>query len=98
VGYCDPSTPGGQLLTCGQGDDFLFEAVDIQTKIRATVRQYDLSGHADREELLAYARSVSPRKIVLHHGDPESRAWFFEQLKKCNLPVLDPEPLIEYEV
>jgi predicted metal-dependent RNase len=98
VGYCDPTTPGGQLLTCTQGDDFLFEAVDIQTKIRATVQQYDLSGHADRDELLAYAKALSPRKIVLHHGDPESRAWFAQQLEACNLPVLDPEPLLEYEV
>ena len=98
VGYCDPNTPGGQLLTCTHGDDFLFEAVDIQTKIRATVQQYDLSGHADRDELLAYAKALSPRKIVLHHGDPESRAWFAQQLEACNLPVLDPEPLLEYEV
>jgi Cft2 family RNA processing exonuclease len=98
VGYCDPNTPGGQLLTLTQGDHFVFEAVDIQTQIRSTLRQYDLSGHADRDELLAYARSVSPRRIVLHHGDPDSRAWFAQQLEACNLPVLDPEPLIEYKV
>jgi len=98
VGYCDPNTPGGQLLTLTQGDPFVFEAVDIQTQIRSTLRQYDLSGHADRDELLAYARSVSPRRIVLHHGDPDSRAWFGQQLEACNLPVLDPEPLIEYKV
>jgi len=98
VGYCDPNTRGGQLLTLTQGDPFVFEAVDIQTQIRSTLRQYDLSGHADRDELLAYARSVSPRRIVLHHGDPDSRAWFGQQLEACNLPVLDPEPLIEYKV
>ena len=98
VGYCDPSTPGGQLLQCQPQEEFLFEEVDILAKIRASVKQYDLSGHADRDELLAYARSVSPRKIVLHHGDPEARDWFASQFKELNLPVLDPEPLIEYEV
>ena len=72
--------------------------MDILSDIRATVRQYDLSGHADRDELLAFARSVSPRKVILHHGDPEARAWFASQFEKLNLPVLDPEPLIEYEV
>ncbi|MAE54124.1 MAG: MBL fold metallo-hydrolase [Opitutae bacterium] len=98
VGYCDPSTPGGQLLASEPGQEFLFDPVDILSDIRATVRQYDLSGHADRDELLAFARSVSPRKVILHHGDPEARAWFASQFKKLNLPVLDPEPLIEYEV
>jgi Cft2 family RNA processing exonuclease len=98
VGYCDPNTPGGQLLECGLGDEFLFDAVDIRTTIRASVKKYDLSGHADRDELLALAKSLSPRKIVLHHGDPEARNWFTTQFKQLNLPVLDPEPLIEYEV
>ncbi len=98
VGYCDPSTPGGQLLQGQPGEEFLFEAVDLKEKIRATIRQYDLSGHADRDELLAFARSVSPRKILLHHGDPEARAWFSSQFEQNDLPVLDPEPLIEYEV
>ena len=83
---------------CQPQEEFLFEEVDILAKIRASVKQYDLSGHADRDELLAYARSVSPRKIVLHHGDPEARDWFASQFKELNLPVLDPEPLIEYEV
>jgi Cft2 family RNA processing exonuclease len=76
----------------------LFDAVDIKTSIRASVRQYDLSGHADREELLAYAQSVSPRKIVLHHGDPEARAWFSKMFAERNLTVLDPKPLTEYDV
>jgi len=98
VGYCDPTTPGGQLLASSHENDFLFDAVDIKTSIRASVRQYDLSGHADREELLAYAQSVSPRKIVLHHGDPEARAWFSKMFAERNLPVLDPKPLTEYDV
>ena len=98
VGYCDPNTPGGRLLECQLGDEFLFEEVDILAQIRASIKKYDLSGHADREELLAFAQSVSPRKIVLHHGDPEARAWFSSEFEKLNLPVLDPEPLIEYEV
>jgi len=98
VGYCDPSTPGGQLLPCKPGDEFLFEPIDILEKVQAMVHQYDMSGHADREELLAFAESVSPRKIVLHHGDPEARAWFSKMFAERNLPVLDPEPLMEYEV
>lgn len=98
VGYCDPSTPGGQLLETKHGEDFLFDAIDIRQKIRASVHRYDLSGHADRDELLAYAKALSPRKIILHHGDPDARAWFLQKFKELNLPALDPEPLIEYDV
>ncbi|MDG1355188.1 MAG: MBL fold metallo-hydrolase [Opitutales bacterium] len=98
VGYCDPSTPGGQLLETKHGEDFLFNAIDIRQKVQASVHRYDLSGHADRDELLAYAEAVSPRKIILHHGDPDARAWFLQKFKERNLPALDPEPLIEYDV
>jgi Cft2 family RNA processing exonuclease len=98
VGYCDPSTPGGQLLETKHGEDFLFDAIDIRQKVQASVHRYDLSGHADRDELLAYAEAVSPRKIILHHGDPDARAWFLQKFKERNLPALDPKPLIEYDV
>ena len=93
-----PATPGGQLLDTEHGEDFLFDAIDIRQKIRASIHKYDLSGHADRDELLAYAEAVSPRKIILHHGDPDARAWFMQKLKERNLTVLDPKPLIEYDV
>lgn len=100
VGYCDPETPGGELLQSKQGDEFLFEVLEFSTKIEAKVEKFDLSGHADREELLDLAIEKDPRAIVLTHGDPEARKWFLEQLNE-KLPktkVLDPEPLVEYTV
>jgi len=97
VGFCDPSTPGGKLLQSKQGECFSFEAINIQQKINATVEQYDLSGHADRDELLRFAESVSPKTIILHHGDPDARSWFSQQFQKKDITILDPEPLIEYD-
>lgn len=100
VGYCDPDTPGGHLLAANQGDEFLFEALDFKTRIRAQIERFEFSGHATRDELLAYAVKCSPRSIVLTHGDPPARAWFAEQLK-ASLPhakILDPVPLQEYQV
>lgn len=101
VGYCDPDTPGGKLLAAKPGADFLFAAAHVKTKIRAAIDRFDLSGHADREELLDYAAMVSPRTVVLTHGDPPARAWFAEQLS-AKLPhhsrVLDPTPLRSYQV
>ena len=100
VGYCDPDTPGGQLLAAHHGDQFLFDAVNVKTRIRAHIERFEFSGHATRDELLNYAVQCNPRSIVLTHGDPPARAWFAGQLKG-KLPkakVLDPVPLQTYQV
>lgn len=100
VGYCDPDTPGGALLAAKHGEEFLFDAVNIKTTIRAKVERFELSGHADREELMQYAVQTQARSIVLTHGDPEARAWFVQQINE-RMPgtkVTDPVPLAVCEV
>jgi Cft2 family RNA processing exonuclease len=100
VGYCDPDTPGGQLLAAKPGDTFLFKTAHVKTKIKARVERFELSGHADREELLQFAVQTGARTIVLTHGDPAARDWFAKELAMA-LPttkVLDPVPLKQYLV
>jgi len=100
VGYCDPDTPGGHLLAANNGDQFLFEELNLKTRIRAHIERFEFSGHATRDQLLDYAVKCAPRSIVLTHGDPPARAWFAERLKE-KLPtakVLDPVPLQVYQV
>jgi len=94
VGYCDPDTPGGRLLARKHGDTFLFHGLDHVAHIRATVERFHFSGHAPREELVAFARRAEPRSIVITHGDPPAREWFAEEFA-IELPgakVTDPEP------
>ena len=100
VGYCDPDTPGGQLLATRPGEEFLFEAVHVKQKALARVERFELSGHADREELAEFAVQTGARSIVLTHGDPPARAWFVEQLTRQvpNSRVIDPVPLQQYQV
>jgi Cft2 family RNA processing exonuclease len=100
VGYADPDTPGGELQRANQGQEFLFEANHVKTKIRCAIERFELSGHADREELLDYAIQTNPRSLVITHGDPPARAWFMEQLteKLPKTKLLDPVPLREYQV
>ncbi|HVU18981.1 MAG TPA: MBL fold metallo-hydrolase [Candidatus Didemnitutus sp.] len=100
VGYCDPDTPGGRLLAARQGEDFLFEAANFKTKVRAQIERFEFSGHADRDALLASGVGSRPRSIVLTHGDPPARAWFAEQFaaQLPNTKVLDPTPLQAYQV
>ncbi len=100
VGYCDPDSPGGKLLEERNEATFFFNALDYAAPIRASIDQFDLSGHADREELLEYAEQTEARTIVLTHGDQSARDWFGAELGK-RLPgtkILDPEPLKEYQV
>lgn len=100
VGYCDPETPGGQLQLAKPGDTFLFEAANVRAKIKARVERFELSGHADREELLEFAVQTQARSIVLTHGDQAARDWFSQQLaeKAPKSKVIDPVPLKPYLV
>jgi Cft2 family RNA processing exonuclease len=68
--------------------------------VKARVEKFELSGHADRNELLEFAMQANPRSIVLTHGDPDARAWFVQQfsVQLPNAQVLDPVPGQTYQV
>lgn len=97
VGYCDPDTPGGKLLKVRQGDKFVFKALKKTVPALAHIEKFDLSSHADREELLDYTLQRNPRAVVLTHGDPEARNWFRQQIESVRpdgeCKIVDPEPL-----
>ncbi|HEV8072828.1 MAG TPA: MBL fold metallo-hydrolase RNA specificity domain-containing protein, partial [Opitutaceae bacterium] len=100
VGYCDPDTPGGALLATKPGENFLFKAANVKTKLKAHVERFELSGHADRDELLQFAVQTAARAVVLTHGDQPARDWFAQQLaeKMPATKVLDPVPGKSYQV
>ncbi|MDX2109966.1 MAG: MBL fold metallo-hydrolase [Verrucomicrobiota bacterium] len=100
VGYCDPDTPGGRLLKAACGEQVVFEKLDFSGKLACKVERFDLTSHADRDELLAYASEVAPGTVVLTHGEVEARNWFTAALKSA-LPttgVLDPVPGTTYSL
>ena len=96
VGYNDPDTPGGKLLASNKSDSetFYFRAYDYLSPLRASIEQFDLSGHADRESLLNYAVQSDARAIVLNHGETTARKWFEEQLNKQvpQTKIINPNP------
>lgn len=101
VGYCDPDTPGGKLLDTTPGSTFVFEALDYQCPVLAHVDRFEMSGHADREEILDFALQAKPKSIMLTHGDPGARDWFSDQLSSVSnneIQVFDPEPLKTIEI
>ena len=100
VGYCDPDTPGGQLLEQRNEATFFFDALDYSAPIRASIERFDLSGHADREKLLDYAQSTEASSVILTHGEQEARDWFHDQLAQSmpGTKVIDPEPMVTYSI
>jgi Cft2 family RNA processing exonuclease len=100
VGYCDPETPGGELIGMSPGGEFKFKSLDHTSTLRAKVERFHLSGHADREELLDFAKALEPKDIVLTHGDPPARAWMKETLAAAmpGTRVHDPAPGVPLEL
>ena len=100
VGYCDPDTPGGKLLGETEDASFFFDVLDYSAPRRASVDQFDLSGHANREELADYAVASQARSVILTHGEADAREWFLQHLgeRMPDAQVLDPKPLIHYTV
>jgi Cft2 family RNA processing exonuclease len=94
VGYADPDTPGGRLKASKPGQPFLFSADSGLVSCACEVHQFDLTAHADREELIEFVGQVGPKAVILGHGEPAARRWFAEELK-CRdrkLRILNPGP------
>jgi Cft2 family RNA processing exonuclease len=81
VGYADPQTPGGRLKAAKHGETFLFSASGGEVTRRCELQDFDLTAHANRNELLDFVDVVSPRTVVLGHGEPDAQTWFEEQIK-----------------
>jgi Cft2 family RNA processing exonuclease len=94
VGYADPDTPGGRLKTSKPGEPFIFSAGAGELTRRCEMQEFDLTAHANREDLLDFAGRVSPRVILLGHGELSSRQWFEEQLRARHprIRVVQPAP------
>jgi Cft2 family RNA processing exonuclease len=81
VGYADPSTPAGRLRAAKHGETFLFSPSGGEATRKCEVEEFDLTAHANREELLDFVGQVNPRTVLLGHGDEDSRQWFEQQIR-----------------
>ncbi len=81
VGYTDPDTPGGRLKAAPQGADFVFSPSAGSVSRRCEVDEFDLTAHANRNDLLDFVGIVDPRTVVLGHGEESSRKWFEDEIR-----------------
>src|SRR2546421_2729298 len=54
VGYTDPDTPGGRLRAAKDGETFIFSPSGGHVTLRCHIEEFDLTAHANREELLDF--------------------------------------------
>jgi Cft2 family RNA processing exonuclease len=100
VGYANPESAAGLLREAGTGGEVALDPDKPAQRVRCNIEQFQFSAHATREGLIEYARKISPRKIVLVHGDPPAVEWMRATLS-TEVPgseVIVPEPGVEFEL
>jgi Cft2 family RNA processing exonuclease len=100
VGYADPGTPGGRLKAAKPGETFILSGSGGEVTRRCELQDFDLTAHANREDLLNFVGQVSPKTILLGHGDAASRQWFEEQIRARHprIKIVQPQPGVAVEV
>lgn len=94
VGYLDPDTPGGRLKESRKGEPFLFSPSAGKVTRHCDMEAFDLTAHANRDELLDFVGEVNPRTVVLGHGDAAARGWFEAAIRARHpkMKVMQPGP------
>ncbi|MGB3206495.1 MAG: MBL fold metallo-hydrolase [Crinalium sp.] len=65
-GYTDEESPGRFLQALQKGDEVEIEGKKLT--VRATVRRFNLSAHADKVGLTQVIHRVNPKHLILIHG------------------------------
>jgi Cft2 family RNA processing exonuclease len=100
VGYASPESPAGLLRETATNGEVVLDPAKPPKRVRCSIEEFQFSAHATREALVDYAKRLSPRKIILVHGDPQAVVWMRITLSS-QLPgseVIAPEPGIELEL
>jgi Cft2 family RNA processing exonuclease len=100
VGYANPESPAGVLRDAGEGGEVALDPDKPPQRLRCNIEQFQFSAHATRESLIDYAKRVSPRKIVLVHGDPPAVEWMRATLSNelSGSEIIVPTPGVELEL
>ncbi|QSR88233.1 MBL fold metallo-hydrolase [Methylacidiphilum caldifontis] len=98
VGYCDPESPAGQLLATPRGNLVVLNSSSKPQPVLCEVDHFDLTSHAQREDILSYIQLLEPRTCILVHGDPTALEWFKQKIEEesphINLVIPPPGQLI----
>ena len=65
-GYTDEESPGRLLQNLNTGDKIELDGVEIT--VRAQIKRFNLSAHADKVGLTQVINKVNPKHLILVHG------------------------------
>jgi Cft2 family RNA processing exonuclease len=93
VGYAAPDMPGGRLKAAKPGETFLLSPSAGKVTRLCEIQDFDLTAHADRNDLLNFVGEVEPRTVLLSHGEEDSRNWFAQQIhaRHPRIKILQPK-------
>ena len=78
VSYQGEGTPGRKLLETGK-----VSTRGKEMNVKAEVKQFEFSGHADRNELFDMIKSIKGNpKVLTVHGDSESCDKFAQEINE----------------
>lgn len=100
VGYADPESPAGLIRAAKPGDLVALDPDEPPLRLACHIEQFQFSAHASRESIIAYTKKLSPKKIVLVHGDVPAVEWTRAQLMAA-LPgseIIVPTPGVELDL
>ena len=83
TGYQDEESPGRKLLNLKQGDTVEFGSDKVS--VSCMVGQYNLSAHADSNQINQIISYLQPRSVILVHGNSSSVDTLAGNLKKFNV-------------
>lgn len=100
VGYADPESAAGILRNALPNEQVTLDPSESPLRLRCHIEQFQLSAHASRESLIAFAERLAPKKVLLVHGDPLAVEWMRARLT-LDLPnseIIVPTPGVELEL
>lgn len=68
--YQDEETPGGRLLKLQRGEKITLDQKEFT--VSSQVKRYDLSAHADAEQINALLSTIKPKFTILVHGSTQA--------------------------
>ena len=100
VGYADPGTPGGRLKVAEPGKKFFFSKSGGELELKCEIKHFDLTAHANRDEMLDFVAQVMPKTVLLGHGDETAMGWYEEQIRTRHpkMKILKPEPGVPLDI
>jgi len=94
TGYQDEESAGAALLSLAAAGHSAPKRLTLEgqeVEVRCAVDRYNLSAHADGDELASLAAGVRPRLVALVHGDGGARDALLEKLVAAGHACIAPQ-------